>query len=863
MAQSYSSTGAKPTVKRDKNLANQVVYKDGYETHYDENGRVKYSSKADDPTYRGTTDKTMAENGYTTNQHMTTDRETMSPADLAAIEAIRAQGASGSISWAEANKQANAIRDKYGYGISQEGQVYNPEGLQNSLNAAAKNEATKYYDKATNSYKDMSTVQNVTTPSVAGANGGTQQTVQQSAAAVTQQPTGSQNQQNAGTQLNTKLPELPGLSVGGAATPQYKSNTKAPTLSGTKAAAPEYQTNATLPTLGGGNVAAPEYQNNAQLPALDGERVAAPEYQNNAQLPILGGNQVEAPQFYQQQMQAPEFDRSDVQVQQVTPYETQDYSQYLKDLYAANMEAELADLAAAYEANAGQLQRAEDKISNTYHAQQNLAAAQNALAQQAMNEYAAAAGLNTGTTGQMALAQSASLQGQLGSLGAQEAQAIAENQAAQAELSRQYELAIVSAKASGNTELANALYQEMMRQDTAKQNAYLTALEQANFEAQLQMQNQQNRNQLAQQEFSNAMSQQQYADQMLQQAYQNAMAQQQYADSLAQQNFQNQMSKDQYSNDLAQQAYQNAVAQQQYMNQMAQQNFQNQLTMDQYNNDLLQQAYQNAMAQQQYTDQMAQQSFQNQMAMDQYGNDLAQQAYQNAVAQQQYANQMTQQNFQNQLTMDQYGNDLLAQQYADQMAMQQYLNQLNQQNYENQFGQLQYSNQMAQQEFENAYLLQQYQDAMNQQAYENALAAQKLAASGSNSGSGNGTTSTKSNMTLTTAKAMMDAGEFTEDAVNTMLNAGFSLGYLENEYGYTGNAHVNKVPVTPQDYGTVQQESASGNYGPKFNVSMSKIQIMQQQGASQEELSATLLRELEAGNITLAGAESLMKALGI
>jgi hypothetical protein len=582
----------------------------------------------------------------------------------------------------------------------------------------------------------MDTLPAVTTFSSGGTTNSTQQTT-------TKQPA-TQTQQTA----NMAMPNLPGLSLNGLNTPTYQNTVSAPTLG-----------------------------NNA---------VAAPEYQNTAQLPTLGGTAVEAPQFSPQQLTAPEFDRSNVTVQEVTPYEVQDNSQYLKDLYAANVEAELANLAAAYEANAGTLQRAGDKISDTYQAQQNLSAAQNALAQQAMNEYAAAAGLNTGTAGQMALAQNASLQGQLGTLGAQEAQAIVDNQAAQDELARQYELAIVSAKASGNTQLANALYQEMTRQDTAKQNAYLTALEQANFEAQLQMQNQQNRNQLAQQEFSNALTQQQYSDQMLQQAYQNALAQQQY------------------------------------------------------------------------TDQLAQQNFQNQLTMDQYGNDLLQQQYQNALAQQQYADQLAQQNFNNQLTVNQYDNELLAQQYADQMAMQQYLNQLNQQNYENQFAQTQYQNQLAQQQFENDYLMQQYADKLAQQSYKNALAQQNPTASGST-----GSTSKKNEMTLTTAKALMKTGEFTEAAVNTMLAAGFTPGYLEAEYGYTGNAHIDKVPVTPQDYGTVQQESAGGNYGPKFNITLNKLQILQQKGATQEELSASLLADLESGNVTLAGAESLMKALGI
>lgn len=155
-----------------------------------------------------------------------------------------------------------------------------------------------------------------------------------------------------------------------------------------------------------------------------------------------------------------------------------DYSDYIKEMYAANMEAELAELEAAYEQNVGGLQRAGEKIGETYQAARNQAAAQNELSRQSMNEYFAARGLNTGTQGQMELAQNTAYQGQLGTLSSEEAAAITENQRQLDELEQQYLLAKQQAKAENNAAQAQALYEELVRAQTAAQ-------EQANWERQL------------------------------------------------------------------------------------------------------------------------------------------------------------------------------------------------------------------------------------------------------------------------------------------------------------------------------------------------------------------------------------------
>ena len=88
----------------------------------------------------------------------------------------------------------------------------------------------------------------------------------------------------------------------------------------------------------------------------------------------------------------------------------------------------------------------------------NEAASQNEIARQAFNEYANARGLNTGTSGQAALANSATLQGNLSDISTQESNALAENALQQQLLAVEYRNAAAQAQAQGNAQLAQALY---------------------------------------------------------------------------------------------------------------------------------------------------------------------------------------------------------------------------------------------------------------------------------------------------------------------------------------------------------------------------------------------------------------------
>ena len=168
-----------------------------------------------------------------------------------------------------------------------------------------------------------------------------------------------------------------------------------------------------------------------------------------------------------------------------------DLSEYLNAMYAANTQAQLAALQSAYEQNLAGLQANAEKIPVTYQAARNEAASQNEIARQAFNEYANARGLNTGTSGQAALANSATLQGNLSDISTQESNALAENALQQQLLAVEYRNAAAQAQAQGNAQLAQALYSEYVRQDDASMQLAQLAQEQANWEAQFNTANNQ------------------------------------------------------------------------------------------------------------------------------------------------------------------------------------------------------------------------------------------------------------------------------------------------------------------------------------------------------------------------------------
>ena len=144
-----------------------------------------------------------------------------------------------------------------------------------------------------------------------------------------------------------------------------------------------------------------------------------------------------------------------------------DAADYLKDMYAQNLEAQLAGLKSSYDQNVADLKAEAEAIPKRYYEARNETAAQNDIAREYFNELAAANGLNSGTAGQAALANSATLQGNLSSISEQEKDALSANALEQNKLAIAYENAINQATASGNAALAQALYQEYVRQEEA------------------------------------------------------------------------------------------------------------------------------------------------------------------------------------------------------------------------------------------------------------------------------------------------------------------------------------------------------------------------------------------------------------
>lgn len=158
-----------------------------------------------------------------------------------------------------------------------------------------------------------------------------------------------------------------------------------------------------------------------------------------------------------------------------------DAFQYIRDMYDANSASQLAALKSTYEQNVLDYQAQDDLISAEAQRQRNQAASQNDLQRMYMNEMGIMQGLNTGATGQMALAQSAALQGSFADIGTQEQKAIADNALALSKLKAQYASAVDQATAEGKYQLAQALYEEWVRQDNLAQQKAAAALEQQNW----------------------------------------------------------------------------------------------------------------------------------------------------------------------------------------------------------------------------------------------------------------------------------------------------------------------------------------------------------------------------------------------
>ena len=125
------------------------------------------------------------------------------------------------------------------------------------------------------------------------------------------------------------------------------------------------------------------------------------------------------------------FNAQGTTVPEVSAREAADYAEFIKQIYAKQLEQELAELSAQYESG------------------RNQTAAQSEIARRNFSEQANAHGLNSGTSGQAELARSATLQSALASLRGQ------------------YISAMQSAQSENDIALAQALYSEYVRQEEA------------------------------------------------------------------------------------------------------------------------------------------------------------------------------------------------------------------------------------------------------------------------------------------------------------------------------------------------------------------------------------------------------------
>ena len=145
------------------------------------------------------------------------------------------------------------------------------------------------------------------------------------------------------------------------------------------------------------------------------------------------------------------------------PAQNYDLTEYLKQLYAAQVEAQLAGLKGAYEKSVAGYDAQLEQLPRVYDEARNKLAAQDAIARKSFDERAAANGLNSGTGGQVELARSSAFRRDLAGLDQAQAEAVSGLELEKTNLKAQYESALAQAEAEGNAALASALYEELVR----------------------------------------------------------------------------------------------------------------------------------------------------------------------------------------------------------------------------------------------------------------------------------------------------------------------------------------------------------------------------------------------------------------
>lgn len=164
---------------------------------------------------------------------------------------------------------------------------------------------------------------------------------------------------------------------------------------------------------------------------------------------------------------------------------------WLEDMIAAQKRAAIAQINNAYQQNVNAINRAGEGVDTRYQNARNQAAGASELAARNFNEYAAAAGLNSGAGGQAELARNVALQNNLNDLSTAEAQTYADLEQQMANAEVEYNNAIAEAEANGDAALAAALYQEKVRVQEQQMQQWVQQYQMDLQNQQLQYQQQQ------------------------------------------------------------------------------------------------------------------------------------------------------------------------------------------------------------------------------------------------------------------------------------------------------------------------------------------------------------------------------------
>ena len=140
---------------------------------------------------------------------------------------------------------------------------------------------------------------------------------------------------------------------------------------------------------------------------------------------------------------------------------------YIRQINRAQSDATLAALKGAYEQNVLVLDDAASRLPELYDVSRNRVYGESEIQRNAFNEHAAAQGLGSGAGTQVRLSKDNALLGNLASLSREEAGKRADLLLQKTKLMTAYNDGIATAKASGDLTLAKALYEDMIRVDTA------------------------------------------------------------------------------------------------------------------------------------------------------------------------------------------------------------------------------------------------------------------------------------------------------------------------------------------------------------------------------------------------------------